>query len=129
MLPPIKVFLDVSSCTKSQTQVGVSTISIKKNKVASAATRCLVANTKQQFTKPDIKPPNKKQRIKSWIDIGSDPVLRKKAAIIAIRPESTKHGSMSLVLFNLKIMVKKEKQMAVKSANMLPQSSPICKAP
>ena len=43
---------------------GLNAISIKKNKVASAAIKCLVANTKQQFTKPDRTPPNKKTKEK-----------------------------------------------------------------
>lgn len=52
----------IISFKNNQTQNGLNAISIKKNKVASAAIKCLVANTKQQFTKPDRTPPNKKQK-------------------------------------------------------------------
>ncbi len=125
----MSVFLDVVSFLKSQTQTGLSAISMKKNKVTSAAIRYFVANTKQQFTKPDNTPPNKKQRSKSWTEICNDPILRKNDTIIAIKPDSNKHGSISVSFFNLKIIVKIENKMAVKSANMFPVKSPIWKAP
>ena len=75
IIPPVNVLGLIISFKNNQTQIGLSAISIKKNKVASFAIKYIVANTKQQFTKPDKTPPNKKQRKKSWVDIGKEPTF------------------------------------------------------
>ena len=102
---------------------------MKKNKVTSAANRCLVATTKQQLTKPDSTPPNIKQRKKSLLDICNVPIVLNKDSPIAMIPEINKHGNISIFLFNLKIIVKIEKQIAAKRARMFPHNSPIKKTP
>ena len=75
IIPPIRVLKVVTSFKNNHTQNGLREISRKKNKVTSAAIRCLVANTKQQLTKPDKIPPNIKQRKKSLLDICNDPFV------------------------------------------------------
>ena len=44
-------------------------------------------------------------------------------------PDINKHGSISIFLFLLKIMVKIEKQIAAKRASMFPHNAPINKTP
>ena len=44
-------------------------------------------------------------------------------------PDINKHGSISIFLFILKIMVKIEKQIAAKRASMFPHNAPINKTP
>ncbi len=73
--PPIRVLKVVYSFKNNHTQNGLREISMKKNKVTSAAIRCLVANTKQQLTKPERTAPNIKQRKKSLLDICIDPIF------------------------------------------------------
>ena len=77
IIPPIRVLKVVYSFKNNHTQNGLRAISMKKkkNKVTSAAIRCLVANTKQQLTKPDRTAPNIKQRKKSLLDICNDPIF------------------------------------------------------
>ena len=50
IIPPIRVLKVVYSFKNNHTQNGLRAISMKKNKVTSAAIRCLVAKTKQQLT-------------------------------------------------------------------------------
>ena len=75
IIPPIRVLKVVYSFKNNHTQNGLRAISMKKNKVTSAAIRCLVAKTKQQLTKPDRTAPNIKQRKKSLLDICNDPIF------------------------------------------------------
>ena len=95
----------IISFKNNQTQNGLNAIYIKKNKVASAAIKCLVANTKQQFTKPDRTPPNKKQRKKSWVDICKEPTFWNEVNPMAIMPDINKQGSISIFLLDLIIIV------------------------
>ena len=44
-------------------------------------------------------------------------------------PDNNKHGIMSIFLFTLKIIVKIEKEIAVKRASMFPNNAPTCKDP
>ena len=129
IIPPIRVLKVVYSFKNNHTQNGLRAISMKKNKVTSAAIRCLVANTKQQLTKPDRTAPNIKQRKKSLLDISNDPIFWNEDNAIAITPDINKHGNKSILLFILKIMVKIEKQIAAKRASMFPHSAPISKTP
>tara|TARA_B100000965_G_C18953550_1_gene482391 strand:- start:9 stop:359 length:351 start_codon:yes stop_codon:yes gene_type:complete len=114
---------------KSQTQIGLKAISIKKKSVASAATRNFVAKIKQQFTNADIKPPSKKQSNMSCLDICNSPSFKTNDTVIAISPERIKQGSISRFFETLRINVKQEKETAVINARAFPKKSPEFRAP
>ena len=127
--PPKRVFLGVISLAKSQTQIGLKAISIKKKSVSSAATRYFAAKIKQQFTKADKIPPSKKQSNISFIETCNDPIFKTNETAIAINPERIKQGIISKFLLTLRINVKQEKDTAVIKAKIFPIRSPAFIAP